>query len=110
MPEKEPAFWYAFINWIQRYQTEFGYATLAALFSFLRNACGKSSWSRRLFDALSCSALAFFVKPLLSLVEDIFTWSLPTAAPEVLAVYIGYVGTDYIRERIKAFTRHRDLK
>ncbi|MBT9431057.1 phage holin, lambda family [Candidatus Sodalis endolongispinus] len=108
MPEKTPGFWIAVLAWLQGYQTDLGYAILAALFSFLRNAWAKYPWSRRLLDAMSCSALAFFAKPLLMLVEHVLGWSLPAEAPQALAIYIGYVGTDYIRERIKAFTRRKN--
>nr|WP_305000192.1 phage holin family protein [Arsenophonus endosymbiont of Aleurodicus floccissimus] len=31
------------------------------MFSFLRNAWLKSSWSRRMLDSLSCSTLAFLL-------------------------------------------------
>ncbi|WP_407079217.1 MULTISPECIES: phage holin family protein [Candidatus Williamhamiltonella] len=53
MPEKEPGFWVALLAWIRGHQADFGYASLAALFSLLRNAWGKHAWSRRLLDALS---------------------------------------------------------
>ncbi|OIV46950.1 phage holin, lambda family [Sodalis sp. TME1] len=108
MPEKEPGFWVALLAWIRCNQTDFGYATVAALFSFLRNAWVRNPWSRRLLDALSCSTQAFFAKPLLTLVEAMLGLSLPASAPQALAIYIGYVGTDYIRERIKAFTRRKN--
>lgn len=66
------------------------------------------SWSRRLLDAFSCGTLAFFAQPLLSIVDSgAFDVSLPASAPEVLAIYIGYVGTDYIRARIQSWTQRK---
>ncbi|WP_174891135.1 phage holin family protein [Candidatus Williamhamiltonella defendens] len=109
LPEKEPGFWVALLAWIRSHQIDFSYASLAALFSLLRNACGKYSWSRRLLDAFSCGTLAFFAQPLLSIVDSgAFDVSLPTSAPEVLAIYIGYVGTDYIRARIQSWTQRKN--
>ncbi|WP_268812381.1 phage holin family protein [Candidatus Williamhamiltonella defendens] len=66
--EKEPGFWVALLAWIRSHQIDFSYASLAALFSFLRNAWGKYSRSRRLLDAFYCGTLAFFAQPLLSIV------------------------------------------
>ncbi|WP_250644851.1 phage holin family protein [Candidatus Williamhamiltonella defendens] len=66
--EKEPRFWVALLAWIRSHQIDFSYASLAALFSFLRNAWGKYSRSRRLLDAFYCGTLAFFAQPLLSIV------------------------------------------
>ncbi|BGI51680.1 MAG: hypothetical protein HamCj_00910 [Candidatus Hamiltonella defensa (Ceratovacuna japonica)] len=108
LPEKEPGFWVALLAWFRSHYPHFCHALLAALFSLLRNARSRYAWSRRFLDTLSCSALAFFAQPVLSTVEVALNVSLPASAPEVLAIYIGYVGTDYIRARIKAFfyTKH----
>ncbi|ASV34322.1 phage holin, lambda family [Candidatus Hamiltonella defensa] len=108
MPEKEPGFWVALLAWIRGHQADFGYASLAALFSLLRNAWGKHAWSRRLLDALSCSTLAFFSQPLLMMVEGLFHGTLPASAPQVLAIYIGYVGTDYLRARLQSWTERKN--
>lgn len=108
MPEKEPGFWVALLAWIRGHQADFGYASLAALFSLWRNAWGKHAWSRRLLDALSCSTLAFFAQPLLDVVDSTFHGTLPASAPQVLAIYIGYVGTDYLRARIQSFTQRKN--
>ncbi|ATW30609.1 phage holin, lambda family [Candidatus Williamhamiltonella defendens] len=108
LPEKEPGFWVALLAWIRSQQIDFSYASLAALFSLLRNAWGKYSWSRRLLDAFSCGTLAFFAQPLLSIVDSAFDLSLSASVLGVLAIYIGYVGTDYIRAPIQSWTQRKN--
>lgn len=73
------------------------------MFSLLRSAYAKSPWSKRVLDAVSCSALAFFAAPTLQVAGAILNWNIPDAAAQVFAVYIGYVGNDYISEKLRRF-------
>nr|WP_238149254.1 phage holin family protein [Arsenophonus endosymbiont of Aleurodicus floccissimus] len=36
--------------------------------------------------------------------------TFPDGPPQVLAIYIGYVGTDYIRARINVFIKRKNKK
>ncbi|KOA70460.1 phage holin, lambda family [Pantoea sp. CFSAN033090] len=100
-PEKDPGFWATVLLWLYAHKTEWGYAGVAGMFSLLRSAYAKSPWSKRVLDAASCSALAFFAGPTLQVMGALFNWSIPDAAAQVFAVYIGYVGNDYISERLR---------
>lgn len=98
---QEPGFWASLILWLYSHKTEWGYAGIAGMFSLLRSACAKSPWSKRALDAVSCSALAFFAAPTLQVVGALLHWNIPDAAAQVFAVYIGYIGNDYISEKLR---------
>ena len=102
-PEKDPGFWATVLLWLYSHKTEWGYAGVAGMFSLLRSAYAKSPWSKRVLDAVSCSALAFFAAPTLQVVGALFNWNIPDAAAQVFAVYIGYVGNDYISARLRGW-------
>lgn len=110
MPEKEPGMLVALLTWLRCNQTNFSYAIIAAIFSFLRNVWLRHSWSRRVLDAISCSMLAFFAKPVIDTLQIIFGLTLPKEAPQILAIYIGYVGTNYIRTIIKSTFKKKRRK
>jgi len=99
-PDKDPGFWASVLLWLYSHKTEWGYAGVAGMFSLLRSAYARSPWSKRVLDAVSCSALAFFAAPTLQVVGALLNWNIPDAAAQVLAVYIGYVGNDYISAKL----------
>ncbi|MGV3346395.1 phage holin, lambda family [Enterobacteriaceae bacterium LUAb1] len=103
MPEKDPGFWAAVLTWFYAHKNECGYSFIAGMFSLLRSAYARSPWSKRILDAFSCSALAFFAAPTLQIISTLFNWSMPDSAAQVFAVYIGYVGNDYIGEKIRGW-------
>ena len=103
MSSQDPGFWATVLLWLYSHKTEWGYAGVAGMFSLLRSAYAKSPWSKRVLDAVSCSALAFFAAPTLQVVGALFNWSIPDAAAQVFAVYIGYVGNDYISARLRGW-------
>ncbi|WP_407079060.1 phage holin family protein [Candidatus Williamhamiltonella defendens] len=78
------------------YQIDISYGSLTSLFALLCNTWRKYYWSRRLLDVFFCGTLALFTQLLLSIVDSAFDVSLPASTNEVLAIYIGYLGTDYI--------------
>ncbi len=100
---QEPGFWASVLLWLYSHKTEWGYTGIAGMFSLLRNACATSSWSKRVLDAVSCSALAFFATPTLQVIGALFHWNVPGAAAQVFAVYIGYIGNDYISEKLRGW-------
>lgn len=102
-PEKDPGFWATVLLWLYAHKTEWGYAGVAGMFSLLRSAYAKSPWSKRVLDAVSCSALAFFAGPTLQVMGALFNWNIPDAAAQVFAVYIGYVGNDYISDKLRGW-------
>ncbi|MBV4367913.1 phage holin, lambda family [Erwinia sp. BNK-24-b] len=104
---QEPGFWATLCLWLYSHKTEWGYAGIAAMFSLLRSAYARASWSKRVLDAVSCSALAFFAAPTLQVVGALLNWTLPDAAAQVFAVYIGYVGNDYISDKIKGWINRK---
>lgn len=77
------------------------------MFSLLRSAYAKSPWSKRVLDAVSCSALAFFAAPTLQVAGAVFNLQIPEAAAQVFAVYIGYVGNDYISEKLHGWINRK---
>ena len=107
MNEKDPGFWASLLAWLYSHKTEWGYAGVAGMFSLLRSAYAQSSWSKRILDAVSCSALAFFAAPTLQVVGGVLNWNVPDAAAQVFAVYIGYVGNDYISEKLRGWINRR---
>ena len=107
MPDKDAGFWAGLIAWLYSHKTEWGYAGVAGMFSLLRSAYAQSSWSKRVLDAVSCSALAFFAAPTLHVVGCVLTWNVPDTAAHVFAVYIGYVGNDYISEKLRGWISRR---
>ncbi|WP_147198548.1 phage holin, lambda family [Pantoea sp. CCBC3-3-1] len=102
-PEKDPGFWASVLLWLYSHKTEWGYAGVAGMFSLLRSAYAKSSWSKRVLDAVSCSALAFFAAPTLQVIGALLNWNVPDAAAQVFAIYIGYIGNDYISARLHSW-------
>ncbi|MGG6135521.1 phage holin, lambda family [Pantoea allii] len=102
-PEKDPGFWATVLLWLYAHKTEWGYAGVAGMFSLLRSAYAKSPWSKRVLDAVSCSALAFFAGPTLQVIGALFNLNIPDAAAQVFAVYIGYVGNDYISDKLRGW-------
>jgi len=99
--------WASLLTWLSSHATEWGYAGVAGMFSLLRSAYAASPWSRRILDAVSCSALAYFAGPVLQVVGEMSHWHVPDAAAQVAAVYIGYVGNDYLRDRLRGWiNRH----
>ncbi|MCP1440030.1 lambda family phage holin [Erwinia persicina] len=104
---QEPGFWASVGLWLYSHKTEWGYAGIAAMFSLLRSACARTPWSKRVLDAVSCSALAFFAAPTLQVIGALLNWNMPEAAAQVFAVYIGYVGNDYISEKLKRWINKR---
>ena len=86
MPENETGFWASLIAWLFSHKTEWGYAGVAGMFSLLRSAYAQSSWSKRILDAVSCSALAFFAAPTLQVIGGVLNWNVPDAAAQVFAV------------------------
>ncbi|MGV3345291.1 phage holin, lambda family [Enterobacteriaceae bacterium LUAb1] len=103
MPEKDPDFWAAFLVWVYAHRTEWGYSFIAGMFSVLRSAYADSPWSKRILDAISCSALAFFAAPTLQVAGTLFDWDVSNSAAQVFAIYIGYVGNDYISEKLRGW-------
>lgn len=103
MSSQDPGFWANVLLWLYSHKTEWGYAGVAGMFSLLRSAYAKSPWSKRVLDAVSCSALAFFAAPTLQVVGALLNWNVPDAAAQVFAIYIGYVGNDYISARLHSW-------
>lgn len=99
--------WATLLLWFCSHKTEWGYAGVAGMFSLLRGAYAVSTWSRRVLDAASCSALAFFASPALQVMGALFNWHVPDAAAQVAAVFIGYVGNDYISAKLRGWINRK---
>lgn len=107
MPSNDPGLRASLLLWLYAHKTEWGYAGVAGMFSLLRSAYAKSPWNRRVLDAASCSALAFFAAPTLEVLGALLNWNVPETAAQVLAVFIGYVGNDYISEKLRSWIDRR---
>jgi len=109
MPDKNPGLWVTLMLWLYNHQDEAGYAALAGGMALLRAAyVGRDSKTRRVIDAAICSVFAFFLQPTL----EIFIHSAGAIIPalnlpvskeiaQVLAVFLGFLGTDFISSRLK---------
>ena len=107
-PSQDPGLWASIAAWLFSNKDQFSYALIAAIFSLIRNLYGNTRWRKRLLDAISCSSLAYFAAPLLEVFARFFNFELSENAPTVAAVFIGYVGNDFIRDFVNY--RLRKLK
>lgn len=97
-PSQDPGLWASIAAWLFSNKDQFSYALIAAIFSFIRSMYGNTRWRKRLLDAASCSSLAYFAAPLLEVFARFFNMELSENAPTVAAIFIGYVGNDFIRD------------
>lgn len=98
MQNHDPALWAWIAAWLYANKDQISYAVIAAVFSLIRSLYASTRWKNRLLDAVSCSALAYFSSPLLEVVSRLLHLDLPDTAPTVVAIFIGYVGNDFIRD------------
>lgn len=102
MPEKDPGFWASLIAWLYAHKNESGYAGLAGVMALLRATyIGKETWPRRLLDAAMCSFFAFFLQPTLQVIGSAFNWNFSEDTTRVAAVFLGFLGVDYISSKIR---------
>ena len=107
MSQDNTSLWTTVLMWLYGNRTEWGYAAVACMFSLLRGAYTTNPWGRRILDAVSCSALAFFSSPVLEVTGALFNWHVPDAAAQVAAVFIGYVGNDYISVKLRGWINRK---
>lgn len=100
MQNHDPGAWAYMAAWLYANKDQISYAMIAAMFSLIRSFYGSTRWKKRLLDAVSCSALAYFSSPLLDVVARFFHIELSDSAPTVAAIFIGYVGNDFIRDYV----------
>ncbi|EDV1002047.1 phage holin, lambda family, partial [Salmonella enterica subsp. enterica] len=98
MQNHDPGMWAFIAAWLYTSKDQISYAMIAAMFSLIRSFYGTTRWQKRLLDAVSCSALAYFSAPLLDVFARFFHLELSDSAPTVAAIFIGYVGNDFIRD------------
>lgn len=98
MQNHDPGVWAWVAAWLYASKDQISYAGIAAVFSMIRSLYASTRWKNRLLDAASCSALAYFSSPLLEVATRFIHTDLPDSAPTVVAIFIGYVGNDFIRD------------
>ncbi|MFK3932205.1 phage holin, lambda family [Pantoea agglomerans] len=102
MPDKDVGFWASLIAWLYAHKNETGYAGLAGVMAILRATyVGKDAWSRRLLDAAMCSVFAFFLQPSLQVIGSVFNWHFSEDITRVAAVFLGFLGVDYVSTKIR---------
>lgn len=108
MPDKDPGFWAALLAWLYAHKNESGYAALAGVMAILRATyIGVDTWPRRLLDAAMCSVFAFFLQPTLQILGSVFNWNFSTGSTQVAAVFLGFLGVDYISSKLRRFIDKR---
>lgn len=108
MPEKDPGFWASLLAWLYAHKNESGYAGLAGVMAILRATyIGKDTWPRRLLDAAMCSVFAFFLQPTLQIVGSIFNWNFSDDVTRVAAVFLGFLGVDWLSSKLRRFIDRR---
>ncbi|WP_314412121.1 phage holin, lambda family [Pantoea septica] len=102
MPDKDTGLWASALAWLSTHKNESGYAGLAGVMAILRATyIGKDTWPRRLLDAAMCSLFAFFLQPTLQIVGAALNWNFSPDVTRVAAVFIGFLGVDYISSKIR---------
>ncbi|MEN4578194.1 phage holin, lambda family [Pantoea agglomerans] len=102
MPDKDVGFWASLIAWLYAHKNESGYAGLAGVMAILRATyVGKDTWSRRLLDAAMCSVFAFFLQPTLQVMGSALNWHFGEDITRVAAVFLGFLGVDYVSSKIR---------
>lgn len=108
MPEKDAGYWACLFEWWQAHRDESGHAVLAGLMALLRAAyTGNGTWTRRLLDAAMCSVFAFFLQPTLQIAGGVFNWNFGAETTYVAAVFLGFLGVDYISTKLHRFISNR---
>lgn len=104
MPDKDPGLWASLLGWLYAHKNESGYAGLAGFMAILRATyVGRDTWPRRLMDAAMCSIFAFFLQPTLQVIGSAFNWNFSEDITRVAAVFLGFLGVDYISSKLRRF-------
>lgn len=102
MPDKDAGFWASLIAWLYAHRNESGYAGLAGIMAMLRATyIGTETWPRRFLDAAMCSVFAFFLQPTLQVIGSALNWNFSEDTTRVAAVFLGFLGVDYISSKVR---------